>query len=306
MNRFSSRGAMNVVSSVKISTPQVLSTSFWTVWHRGRFQVLSTSFWTVWHRGRVEGSRCCRRPPGPCGTEDGSKVPGVVDVFLDRVAQRTGRRFQVLSTSFWTVWHRGRIEDSRCCRHPSGPCGTEDGSKVPGVVDDHNENEHGIGQFCQKKHSYNDYEHHRRHVPLRKSPTFRFPVLRQQLSAASLSLTHGADQHRVHDDQDEARDDVDEDGAEPVVDVEVQVHAVRDERRVLPDAPDHSDVRSAEPRRHDNAVEELVEKHRYLGQDCDDVDGDNAANNVFDRAQLLGQHRVTDANVSTTICNISI
>ena len=94
--------------------------------------------------------------------------------------------------------------------------------------------------------------------------------------------------------------EVDEDDAEPVVEVEVDDRVFLDERPVLLDAADDRDVGTGNLRRNGDGVEVLVDELRQLRESRDDVDDDDRANDVLDRAQLLGQHRVTHADVSST------
>lgn len=96
--------------------------------------------------------------------------------------------------------------------------------------------------------------------------------------------------------------EVDEDDAEPVVDVEVEVHVVRHERRVLLHAADNRHVRSMHQRRYGNRLKMLINEDRQLREYRDGVDDDNGANHVFDRAQLLCEYRVTYADISTSSC----
>jgi len=56
-------------------------------------------------------------------------------------------------------------------------------------------------------------------------------------------------------------------------------------------------------RRDGDGMKVLVEEQRHLRQACDDVDGDDGANHVLDRTQLLGQHRMTHAYISARSCN---
>jgi len=138
------------------------------------------------------------------------------------------------------------------------------------------------------------------------TPTLRLPVLREQLAAAALRLAHGVDEQRVEYDEDGAWKEVDEDDAEPVVDVEVGGHVVRDERLVLLDAADQRDVRPVNQRRYGDRVKILVDEDSQLGQRRDDVDDDDGVDNVSDRTQLLGEHRMTHADVSDDTHNTTL
>jgi len=59
------------------------------------------------------------------------------------------------------------------------------------------------------------------------------------------------------------------------------------------------DVGPVELRRHGDGVERFVDEQRQLGECSDDVDDDDCEQNVSDGTQLLGQRRVTDADIST-------
>jgi len=82
--------------------------------------------------------------------------------------------------------------------------------KFPGVVDDQYDEQHEVGQLGQQEDPDDDHQHHRSHVPLRQAATLRLPVLREQLAAASLRLTHGAHEHSVEYDEDQTGNEVDE------------------------------------------------------------------------------------------------
>lgn len=95
---------------------------------------------------------------------------------------------------------------------------------------------------------------------------------------------------------------MDEDDAEPVVDVEVEIHVVLHEPRVLLHAADDRDVGSVDQRRYVNGLKMLIDEDRQLRQYRDGVDNDDSANHVFDRTQLLCEYRVTYADISTSSC----
>jgi len=67
------------------------------------------------------------------------------------------------------------------------------------------------------------YEHHRSAVILRQTPRLRAAVLHEQLLTPDLRHLHGAEEETVEDDERGAWNEVDEDDAKPVVDVEVDV-----------------------------------------------------------------------------------
>ena len=83
----------------------------------------------------------------------------------------------------------------------------------------------------------------------------------QQLLSTTFCRLHGAAERRVEEDESQARNEVDEDNAEPKIDVEVDVHVLGDERRQVELAADHRRVRV-------DVGDHLETLHTHLNEPC--------------------------------------
>lgn len=96
----------------------------------------------------------------------------------------------------------------------------------------HNEQDqyHGERYLNNKKHYDDGNQHQGRPIALRQAARLAAPVLLQQQLATPLGPSHGADQQRGKNDESRTRDEVNENDAEPEVDVEIDVGMTVNER----------------------------------------------------------------------------
>lgn len=115
--------------------------------------------------------------------------------------------------------------------------------------------------------------------------------------APVLSTAHGVDEQGVEEYERGAGQEVDEDDAKPVVDIEVGVRVDCHPRHELVSTRLNGATRVNLRRQPDRLVLDLDEA-AHLGQNGGQVDGNDDANEVSDGAQLAGPYGVTDEDIA--------
>ena len=137
----------------------------------------------------------------------------------------------------------------------------------------------------------------------------------KQGAASTLSSAHGADERRVEDYERRARNEVDEDDAEPVVDVEVDVLVTGDERREVVQTRRHRRRRSGaivaaavfavvaavagrEKGLDDDRRVHVLREAEHLRREGGHVDASDRLQDVRHRAPALPRCRMADVDVT--------
>ena len=117
------------------------------------------------------------------------------------------------------------------------------------------------------------------------------------MAASRLCRAHHVDQDGVQHDQRRARDEVDEDDAEPVVHVEVRVQVLHHEVLVV-DAARRHNMAAPRGRWYRYSVVVVLEEATYLRGRRRGVDDACSHDHVRDGAPAVGDRRVADAQVT--------
>ena len=114
--------------------------------------------------------------------------------------------------------------------------------KIERLVDDDEDEDDGQRELDDEEEADDNDEHHCRDVAVVDAVRLGATSLPQQLTAATLGGSHRSDEQRVEHDERRTGNQMDEDDAEPVVYVEVDVFVALDERYVGSRAADECHV----------------------------------------------------------------
>ena len=168
------------------------------------------------------------------------------------------------------------------------------------VADDQRHEDDGHRELDEQKDADDDDQHQSRRVALGKSAELGASMVAQQSLATSLGRTHRVYESSVEQYEHRARQHVDEDDTEHVVDAEVDVLVTVDERRELVVAGGHVAPVAVHVGRTDDGREATLGEAESVRHDGGDHDADDCPADDGPRAKPARSRRdrVTDADVA--------